>query len=198
MIAGWTPGEGNARDLGALVVGYYDGGKVMFAGKVGAGFTGATRKELLSKLKPLAIDEPPFDQPPPKDYKGRWGGDLGAVTWVRPELVMRAEMAGWTRDGVVRQAAYKGLEPGRDPTTVHRETAVATTSAVARPPRRRQEDARGDPLRPTRARAFSQRGEDRRGAAASRHRGAPQTPNSPRSRHSARKGHGTSAATTSK
>ena len=130
LIAGWTPGEGNARDLGALVVGYYDGGKVMFAGKVGAGFTGATRKELLSKLKPLAIDEPPFDQPPPKDYKGRWGGDLGAVTWVRPELVMRAEMAGWTRDGVVRQAAYKGLEPGRDPTTVHRETAVATTSAV--------------------------------------------------------------------
>ena len=69
------------------------------------------------------IDEPPFDPPPPRDYKGRWGGDLGAVTWVKPELVIRAELGGWTRDGVVRQAAYKGLEPDRDPTTVRRETA---------------------------------------------------------------------------
>ena len=43
---------------------------------------------------------------------------------------MRAELGGWTRDGVVRQAAYKGLETDRDPTTVRRETAVATTSAV--------------------------------------------------------------------
>ena len=77
--------------------------------------------------KPLVVDESALRPPPPKDYKGRWGGDLGAVTWVRPELVMRAELGGWTRDGVVRQAAYKGLEPGRDPTTVRRESAVATT-----------------------------------------------------------------------
>jgi bifunctional non-homologous end joining protein LigD len=130
VIGGWTPGQGNARDLGALAVGYYDDGKLRFAGKVGAGFTGAIRKELLAKMQPLVVDDPPFDPPPPKDYKGRWGGDLGAVTWVRPELVMRAELGGWTRDGVVRQAAYKGLEPGRDATTVRRETAVATTSAV--------------------------------------------------------------------
>jgi bifunctional non-homologous end joining protein LigD len=130
VIGGWTPGEGNARDLGALAVGYYDDGKLRFAGKVGSGFTGATRQELLSKLKPLVVDDPPFDPPPPVDYKGRWGGDLGAVTWVRPELVMRAELGGWTRDGVVRQAAYKGLEPGRDVTTVHRETPVATSGAV--------------------------------------------------------------------
>ena len=130
VIAGWTPGEGNARDLGALAVGYYDDGKLKFAGKVGSGFTAAVRKELLSKLKPLAVDDSPYDEPPPKDYKGRWGGDLGSVTWVRPELVMRAELGGWTREGVVRQTAYKGLEPGRDPLTVHREVPVATAGAV--------------------------------------------------------------------
>jgi bifunctional non-homologous end joining protein LigD len=130
VIGGWTPGEGNARDLGALAVGYYEDGKLQFAGKVGAGFTGAGRKELLTRLRPLVQDDPPFDPPPPRDYKGRWGGDLGAVTWVRPELVMRAELGGWTRDGVVRQAAYKGLETDRDPTTVRRESAVATTTAV--------------------------------------------------------------------
>jgi len=130
VIGGWTPGQGNARDLGALAVGYYEGGKLKFGGKVGAGFTGAVRKELLAKLLPLVVHDPPYDEPPPKDYKGRWGGDLGEVTWVKPELVMRAELGGWTRDGVVRQASYKGLELGRDPKSVRRETAIATTSAV--------------------------------------------------------------------
>ncbi len=130
VVGGWTPGEGNARDLGAVVVGVYEDGKLRFSGKVGSGFTGAIRKDLLARLGPLATDAPPFDPPPPKDYKGRWGGDLGGVTWTRPELVIRAELGGWSRDGMVRQAAFKGIEAGRDPTTVARETAVATTSAV--------------------------------------------------------------------
>ena len=130
VVGGWAPGEGNAKDLGAIVVGYYDDGKLQFAGKVGAGFTAGIRRELLDRLKPLAQDEPPFDTPPPKDYKGRWGGDLNQVTWVRPELVIRAELGGWTRDGVVRQAAYKGIEPGRDPKTVVREKPIDTTTAV--------------------------------------------------------------------
>ena len=56
-------------------------------------------------------DDPPFDPAPPKDYRGRWGGDLKDITWVRPELVIRAEIGGWTRDGQVRQTAYKGIEP---------------------------------------------------------------------------------------
>jgi bifunctional non-homologous end joining protein LigD len=130
VVGGWTPGSGNARDLGAMAVGVYEDGKLRFAGKVGSGFTGAIRNDLLKRLKPLVQDDPPFDPAPPKDYRGRWGGDLKDITWVRPELVIRAEIGGWTRDGQVRQTAYKGLEPGRDPTTVLKETAVATTTAV--------------------------------------------------------------------
>ncbi len=130
VVGGWTPGSGNAKDLGAVVVGVYEGAKLRFAGKVGSGFTGGIRRDLLDRMKPLAQDDPPFDPPPPKDYKGRWGGELNDVTWVRPELVIRAELGGWTRDGVVRQAAYKGIEPGRDPKSVIHETPVSTTSAV--------------------------------------------------------------------
>jgi bifunctional non-homologous end joining protein LigD len=130
VVGGWTPGSGNAKDLGAVVVGVYEGAKLQFAGKVGSGFTAGIRRELLDRLHPLAQKAPPFDPPPPKDYKGRWGGELVDVTWVRPELVIRAELGGWTRDGVVRQAAYKGIEPGRDPKTVVHETPVSTTSAV--------------------------------------------------------------------
>jgi bifunctional non-homologous end joining protein LigD len=131
VVGGWTPGEGNARDLGAVAVGVYEDGKLRFAGKVGSGFTASTRKRLLAAMAPLVIDGPPFDPPPPRDYRGRWGGDLNGITWVRPELVIRAEIGGWTRDGVVRQTSFKDIEAGRDPHLVVREEAVASATAVA-------------------------------------------------------------------
>ena len=161
--AAGRPGEGNARDLGALAIGVYEDGKLRFCGKVGSGFTGALRKDLLARLKPLAIDEPPFDPAPPKDYRGRWGGDLRDITWVRPELVIRAELGGWSRDGMVRQAAFKGVEAGRDPSTVAREDAVATTTAVKaaeaeappmpKEPSKPKTDAASKPARPSKATA---------------------------------------------
>src|SRR6478735_8802004 len=130
VVGGWTTGAGNARDLGALVIGVYEDGKLRFSGKVGAGFTASNRRVLLDALAPLRLDDPPFDPAPPKDYRGRWGGDLVGVTWVRPELVIRAELGGWSRDGMVRQSAFKGVEEGRDPLTVTRENPVATAAAV--------------------------------------------------------------------
>jgi bifunctional non-homologous end joining protein LigD len=135
VVGGWTPGEGAAKDLGALVVGYYEGDgkakKLHFAGKVGSGFNAQTRKALRERLAGLAVEDSPFDPPPPKDYKGRWGGELRHVVWVRPEIVIRAELGGWTRDGIVRQAAFKGFdEGGKPPTQVVRERAVAATEAV--------------------------------------------------------------------
>src|SRR6478752_9773936 len=131
VVGGWTPGEGNARDLGAVAVGVYEEGKLRFAGKVGSGFTAATRKRLLAAMEPLATDAPPFDPPPPRDWRGRWGGDLNGITWIRPELVIRAELGGWTRDGHVRQTSFKGVEAGRDPQSVIREDAVSSARAVA-------------------------------------------------------------------
>jgi bifunctional non-homologous end joining protein LigD len=136
VVGGWTPGEGAAKDLGALVVGYYEREgrgkpKLHFAGKVGSGFNAATRKRLRERLTPLATEDSPFDPPPPRDYRGRWGGELRNVVWVKPEIVIRAELGGWTRDGIVRQAAFKGFdEGGKPPTEVVREKPVATTSTV--------------------------------------------------------------------
>src|SRR5436190_13900243 len=131
VVGGWTPGEGNARDLGALAVGVYEDDKLRFCGKVGSGFTGATRKRLLAEMAPLVVDAPPFDPPPPRDWRGRWGGDLNGITCIRPELVIRAELGGWTRDGHVRQTSFKGVEAGRDPRSVIREEAVSSARAVA-------------------------------------------------------------------
>jgi bifunctional non-homologous end joining protein LigD len=124
VVGGWTPGDGKASELGALVVGVYEGDKLRFAGKVGSGFNARVRPQLRKQLDELETDQPPFEPAPPTDYRGRWGGDLVGVRWVRPEFVIRAEIGGWTRDGIVRQTSFKGLDPGRDPRSVVRETAV--------------------------------------------------------------------------
>jgi bifunctional non-homologous end joining protein LigD len=117
VVGGWTRGTGKAVDLGALLVGVYEDGALHYAGKVGA-FSGGPREELLGLLGPLAAPAPAFDPVPPRAV-------ARVAEWVRPELVIRAEFAGWTSDGLVRQAAYKGLDLGKDPRAVRRERPAA-------------------------------------------------------------------------
>ena len=126
VVGGWTPGEGNAKDLGALAVGVYEGDALRFAGKVGSGFTGKWRTELRRRLAPLETDRAPFDPAPERK------GELRLVTWVKPELVIRAEIGGWTRDGIVRQTAFKGIDEGHDPLVVTREQPVPSEEAAAK------------------------------------------------------------------
>ena len=116
VVGGWKTGIGAATDLGALLVGVYDDGELRYAGKIGTGFTGDKRAELVGLLSSLATDDPPFTPPPPRAVSRN-------AHWVRPELVIRAEFASWTGDGLVRQAAYKGLDRGKDPHAVRREVA---------------------------------------------------------------------------
>jgi len=118
VVGGWTRGTGKAIDLGALLVGVYEAGRLRYAGKVGAGFTNDVRSELLSAIEKLGADESAFATPPPRPVARN-------ALWLRPELVIRAEFAGWTADGLVRQAAYKGLDLGKDPKAVRREAPVA-------------------------------------------------------------------------
>ena len=114
VLGGWVTGTGSAIDLGALLVGVHENGALVYAGKIGAGFTQGNRAELLAAVAPLAAPEPPFATPPPKAAARN-------ANWLRPELVIRAEFAGWTGGGLVRQAAYKGIELEKDPSAVIRE-----------------------------------------------------------------------------
>ena len=117
VVGGWTRGTGPAAELAALHVGVHEDGRLRYAGKVGSGFTRSKREELLAALRPLTTDEPPFSPPPPKRA-------TAGTTWVRPELVVRAEFAGWVGDGMVRQASYKGIDRGKDPMAVVREATT--------------------------------------------------------------------------
>jgi len=113
VVGGWAKGTGKAVDLGALLVGVYEDGELRYAGKVGAGFTDGSRAELLAAVAPLAAADSPFATTPKAVVRD--------ANWLRPELVIRAEFAGWTGDGLVRQAAYKGIELEKSPNKVIRE-----------------------------------------------------------------------------
>ena len=111
VVGGWTPREGSQNDLGALLVGIYEGGLLRSAGRVGTGFDARERRRLLGMMAPLKRPSPPF-QPPPEE-KG--------VRWIEPTLVVRVEFAEWTADGNLRAASYRGLELDADPEAVARE-----------------------------------------------------------------------------
>ena len=117
VVGGWAKGTGRAVDLGALLVGVYEDGALRYAGKVGAGFTNDTRPDLLAALADLGVGETPFTPPPPRAV-------ARTAIWVEPRIVIRAEFAGWTGDGLVRQASFKGFDLGKDPRVVRRERSA--------------------------------------------------------------------------
>ena len=124
VVAGYVPGQGSHRDLGALVVGVMDAGRLRYAGRVGSGLDTSTRARLRAAIDARARSTAPFDVAP--DELARTPG----VAWAEPELVIRAEIGGWSRDGIVRQASFAQEAPEVDPASVERQTAVGPEAAA--------------------------------------------------------------------
>lgn len=123
VVGGYLPGEGSAKDLGAVLVGTYEGEALRYAGRVGSGFDARTRRELRALFDRAAREASPFEPAPQRR------GDLRAAVWVEPALVIRVAFSNWTREGAIRQPSFKGIEPGRDPRSVTRERATPTADA---------------------------------------------------------------------
>jgi bifunctional non-homologous end joining protein LigD len=105
VIGGWTPGAGGRSGrIGALAVGVMDEGRLVYAGKVGTGFTEATLALLARELEPLRREESPFEgRQPPK-----------GTIFVAPQLVAAVELREWTRTGTLRAPSFKGLRYDKD------------------------------------------------------------------------------------
>jgi bifunctional non-homologous end joining protein LigD len=105
-IGGWTPGEGGrSSSLGSLAVGVMEGDRLVYAGKVGTGFTEQTLALLKRELEPLRRDSSPFSgRQPPK-----------GTIFVEPRLVAHVEFREWTKSGTLRAPSFKGLRPDISP-----------------------------------------------------------------------------------
>ncbi len=122
VIGGYTVG-GPVFD--ALVFGYYDGDRLIYAARTRNGFTPKLRTELMKKFKPIETNECPFANLP-EEKSGRWGAGLTAAKmkdcrWLTPTLVGQFEFVEWTPDNHLRHARFVGLRDDKKATGVVRE-----------------------------------------------------------------------------
>jgi DNA ligase D-like protein (predicted ligase) len=122
VVGGFTPGN----PFDAIIIGFYRGKDLMFAGRIRAGFVPATRREVFAKLKGLKIAKCPFVNLPEKE-PGRWGQGLTAekmksCVWVKPEVVVRIDFAEWTGADKLRHPKFFAIRDDKDPRKVVRET----------------------------------------------------------------------------
>jgi bifunctional non-homologous end joining protein LigD len=115
VIVGYTDPAGKRTDFGALLVGYYSGNHLLYAGKVGTGFTAKTLHSLKKQLSALERKTPPVQG---------IGLPRRNVHWVEPVLVAQIAFSEWTDDNKLRHPSFLGLRQDKNPKEVIREEAV--------------------------------------------------------------------------
>jgi bifunctional non-homologous end joining protein LigD len=112
VIGGYTAPRGSREAFGALLIGYYEGDRLRYAGKVGTGFDDRELRTLAERMAALERPDSPFDAGDPPTR---------ATTWVEPELVAQIAFTEWTRDGSLRHPRYLGLRDDKPARQVVRE-----------------------------------------------------------------------------
>jgi len=139
VVGGYTQGTGErAATFGALLLGYYDGDRLVYVGNVGSGFDHAALEEIHRRLQELRSDRRPFAEEPP----------LGKTkaTWVRPQLVAEVKFAQWTRNGRLRAPVFLRLREEIDPRDVGRPPSPVSLSPSEARHEQTQPDVAADVL----------------------------------------------------
>jgi bifunctional non-homologous end joining protein LigD len=125
VIGGYTPPQGARKYFGAVLVGYYEGDDLVFAGKVGTGFTAKSLATLHKKFHGERRADCPFVDLPSKQ-DGEWvlgitPSMMKKMQWTNPKFVAEIKFAEWTRDGKLRAPVFLGLREDKKPTEIVRE-----------------------------------------------------------------------------
>jgi len=121
VIGGFSKPEGARTGFGALLLGYYDDDRFVYAGRVGTGFTQQSLRDVHAELTKRRRKAPAYDEPPT-------GADARGVTWVAPELVAEVEFTEWTDDGLLRHPSFQGLREDKPPKSIVREEPAMATA----------------------------------------------------------------------
>jgi bifunctional non-homologous end joining protein LigD len=127
VVGGYTEPERSRKHFGALLVGFYEGKKLKFAGRVGTGFSEKLLSSLFSELNKIQIDKCPFYNLPAA-VRNRWDQGLSAAEkrrchWVKPVMLCQIKFTEWTRDDRLRQPVFLGIREDKSATEVVREKA---------------------------------------------------------------------------
>ncbi len=122
VVGGFTEPRGGRKEMGALILGVYDGnGDLIYIGHTGGGFDDRSLHDSYKKLKPLTTSKSHFKD----SFKTN-----APATWVKPNLVCEVEFSGWTQDGHMRQPIFVGFREDKDPQDVRREVEQNTAAEV--------------------------------------------------------------------
>src|SRR3984893_17130300 len=118
VIGGYTDPEGGRKYFGALLVGFYEGENLKFAGRVGTGFSEQFLRSLYSDFEKIRTDQCPFYNLPAKG-RSRWDQGLTAAEmkrchWVKPVMVCQIKFTEWTRDDRLRQPVFLGIREDKN------------------------------------------------------------------------------------
>lgn len=113
VIGGYNRSDVKGKPFSSLLLGTFDGDKLIYSGKVGTGFDSADLDRLARKFKPLERSKSPFEEVPAPERKG--------AVWLEPKLVAQVEFTERTRDGRLRHPSFQGLREDKPAREVHRE-----------------------------------------------------------------------------
>jgi bifunctional non-homologous end joining protein LigD len=130
VVLGFTDRTNAAKEVGSLLLGYYEDGALRHAGSVGTGWDSAGGRELHTKLTKLEVDAAPVSAEEVKP--GRWSKRrAGSERWVRPSLVVEVAFGEWTPDSRIRHAVFRGIRTDKPASAIVRERPKAQPAAAA-------------------------------------------------------------------
>jgi bifunctional non-homologous end joining protein LigD len=137
VIGGFSRSSVPDRPFSSLLLGTFEDGKLVYAGKVGTGFSSGDLDALAKRFKPLEQKQSPFVEVPALERKG--------AVWLKPKLVCEVQYAEWTRDGRLRHPSFQGLREDKPAADVRRDVPSVEEAALA-PAKPGPAKAKGDPV----------------------------------------------------